>query len=93
MDYDTSNILKVLTVYQIKSNKNDTICPAVRVESDHDGNSVWVAALMYNIFSRYLESIPDSEQLEFQKEVQDILTIAFESGMECLDTIDNIDDV
>jgi hypothetical protein len=89
MDYDTSNITKVMSVYQIKNNKNDTICPAVKIEKDHDGSAVWVAALLYNIYSRYLESIPDNNQLEFQKDVQDILTIAFETGMECLETLED----
>lgn len=91
MDYDTSGISKVMSVYQITSTKNDTVCPAVRIEKDHDGDAIWVAALLYNIYSRYLESIPDHEQLEFQKNVQDILTIAFETGMECLETIEDDD--
>ena len=84
--YDPDSLEKILEVYRIKGNK-DEWCPAVKIVSDHSGDSVWVAALMYNVYSRYLETIPDADQHQFERNVRSALSTLFEVGMEHIDNM------
>jgi hypothetical protein len=84
--YDPDSLEKILEVYKIKGN-DDEWCPAVKIISDHSGDAIWVAALMYNVYSRYLETIPDADQHQFEKDVRTTLSTLFEIGMEHIDNM------
>jgi len=90
MEYDESSVQKILSVSRIRGNGGDW-CPAVQIVGDHDGDAVWVAALIYNIYARYLQTIPDCDQHKFEQDVKEILTFAFENGQEHLDVIENFE--
>lgn len=84
--YDPDSLEKILEIYRIRG-KNEEWCPAVKIISDHSGDAVWTAALMYNIYARYLETIPDADQFQFEKEVKYTLNTLFEVGMEHIDNL------
>lgn len=86
MNYDTSSAEAVIEIYRIL-NKHKDWCPGVKIIKDHEGDAVWVGALMYSIYSRYLETVPDSEQHEFESSVKEVLKVAFEHGMEYTDSL------
>jgi hypothetical protein len=84
--YDPDSLEKILDVYRIKG-KDGEWCPAVKIIADHSGDSIWVAALMYNVYSRYLETIPDADQHQFERNVRSTLVTLFEVGMEHIDNM------
>ena len=86
MSYDLEKVEEIIHIYRILNQSKDW-CPAVQIIQDHEGDAIWVAALMYNIYARYLETVPDSEQNLFETNVKDVLSVAFDHGMEYIDTI------
>lgn len=84
--YDPDSLEKILEIYRIRG-KKDEWCPAVKICGDHSGDTIWVAALMYNVYSRYLETIPDADQHSFEKNVRSTLNTLFDVGMEHIDHI------
>lgn len=84
--YDPDSLEKILEIYRIQGKASEW-CPAVKIISDHSGDSIWVAALMYNVYSRYLETIPDADQHEFERNVTSTLSTLFEVGMEHIDSM------
>lgn len=85
--YDWDSIERVLDVYRIKGKEGEW-CPAVRVATTHDGDAVWVAALMYNIYTRYLDTIPDADQNKFEADTRKALEILFDIGIEHVEGIE-----
>lgn len=90
--YDWDSIEKVLDIYRIKG-KDDEWCPAVRVAATHDGDPIWVASLLYNVYSRYLDSIPDSEQNKFESDTRKALDILFDIGIEHVEGVEPEDEI
>jgi len=87
MDYDTKSVEPILQIFRIKGKEGEW-CPAVQITNDHEGDAIWVAALLYNVYARYLEVIPDANQNDFENNVKEILNMSFDSGMELIETID-----
>jgi len=86
MSYDKSSIEDIMKISRIKGN-DDCWCPAVQIIKDHEGDAIWVASLIYNIYARYLECIPDSEQNDFEEDIKEALNVAFEEGMNHIDVV------
>jgi hypothetical protein len=88
--YDHESLEKIVEVYRIKG-KDGEWNPAVRIAADHNAGAIWVAALMYNVYSRYLETIDDSEQNEFESDVKETLKYLFKNGMEHIEKMPHAD--
>lgn len=43
--------------------------PAVRVIKGHDHDPLWVAGTLFCIYSKYIETIEEADQVSFEKKV------------------------
>lgn len=57
----------LLKVHRIKNDQGEWM-PAIEDVSTHDITPMWVAGVAYAIFDRYISSVDDSRQAEFQEE-------------------------
>lgn len=78
-----SDLELIFEIYRLK--KGENWCPAIKDISSHDVSSLWIAGVMFSIFSRYIESFPDSEQNDIKNETMFLLEKMFESGYEYIE--------
>jgi hypothetical protein len=68
-------------VYRVKNNITDEHWnPAIFDKGTHDITPLWVAGVLYAVYSRYIECLPDSEQLEYQHAVKSMFNFFIENG-------------
>lgn len=58
----------IFKIHRVKDDRDEWM-PAVEDVASHDITPTWAAGLAYVILDRYLSSIEESMQLEFQKQV------------------------
>jgi hypothetical protein len=66
-------------IHRVK-NENGAWCPAIEDIAGHDVDPTWIAGVLYALFSRYLENIPDSKQLEYENQVKVLFDYMTDNG-------------
>lgn len=88
MAYQLDNKIHIFNIYRIK-NEEGKWCPGIEDVQDHEITPAWVASVMYNMYSRYIDSIPEESQIDFDNEVKKYFKLLMESGENFVDKIDN----
>jgi hypothetical protein len=79
---DPDSLEEVISISRIHSKKSNGWIPALRDKKSHEIDSLWVAAVLYMIYDRYISCIPDEHQLAFQKSVLKIFSTMIKDGGE-----------
>jgi hypothetical protein len=74
----------IFEIYRVK-NKEGAWCPAVKDIVDHDITPLWIAGTAYAIFANYIDSIPESNQIEYEKQAFAIFKHMIKEGMKYID--------
>lgn len=92
MSFSGDNEQELLFKVHRKKNDQGKWCPAIEDVNSHDINPLWVAGTLYAIFSRYMDSVEESKQTEFENSVLYFFNYLMEDGAEFLDRIPNPED-
>ena len=75
-------------IFNIYLTKNgDVNAPAIEDVADHEIDPLWVAATMYLIYSRYIDSVEESNQIKFEQDVMHNLKHLFDAGQNYIDRL------
>jgi hypothetical protein len=65
MKIDSNSIEELLTICRVRNTVDGNWCPCIRDRNSHDINPVWVAAVLFAVYDRYLNNIDDASQHDF----------------------------
>ena len=84
----------IFKIHRLKKFNGDWI-PAIEDVKSHDITPEWVAGMAYVILDRYISSVDESMQHEFQEEMLHWLSLMLEDdkGSEYTDKMDKLDDM
>lgn len=80
----------ILKIYKVK-NDNGSWCPAIEDIATHDIDPLWIAGVMYCVFSRYIDCVDESSQLEFQETSLNFFKYMVENGEKYIERITETD--
>lgn len=68
-------------IYRVRNNESDEYWnPAILDVNSHDVSPLWISGVLFAIYSRYMESIPDNEQLEYEESIKTMFKYFVENG-------------
>jgi hypothetical protein len=84
----------IFKIHRLKKASGDWI-PAIEDTKSHDVTPIWAAAMAYAILDRYLSSVGESNQHDFQEEMLHWLSLMIEddAGSEFTDKMQKLDDM
>jgi hypothetical protein len=80
-------IEELITICRVFSEKDQMWLPAMKDLQSHDIDPMWVAALMYLLYDRYLSCIDDEKQEWFSKSVLNLFGMMRKDGYNYIDKI------
>ena len=87
MQYQLNQKEHLFNIYRIKAEESDGWNPGVEDVADHEIDPVWVASVLYTVYTRYIDSIPEENQIEFEQKTKSVLSHLFENGHNFTDKI------
>jgi hypothetical protein len=79
---DPSSLEELMVINRVFSKKSETWIPALLDKKSHEIDVLWVAAVLYMVYDRYLSCIPDQSQIEFQDSVIKVFAKMLKEGGE-----------
>jgi len=94
MNDDITESELIFKIHRLKKPNGDWI-PAIEDMKSHDITPVWVAGMAYVIIDRYLSSVVESNQHDFQEEMLHWLSLMLEDniGSDYTDKMNKLDDM
>lgn len=81
-------------IFKIYRTLNDqgVWCPAVEDIKEHEITPLWIAGVSYAIFARYIDSIEESKQTEYQQAAYHFFKYLIENGMNYIENVPKPED-
>ena len=94
MSDDITESELIFKIHRLKKSSGEWI-PAIEDIKSHDITPVWAAGLAFVILDRYISSVDESMQHDFQEEMLHWLSLMLEddNGSEYTDKMDKLDDM
>jgi hypothetical protein len=88
MNVDSNTIEELIAICRIKNTDNNSWCPCIRDKRSHDIDPIWVAAVLFAVYDRYLNNIDDSLQHNFAAETLKYFNGMIETGPGYVEKVD-----
>lgn len=68
MNIDSTSLEELITICRVRNTDDNNWCPCIKDQKTHDIDPMWVAAVLFTVYDRYLNNITDASQHEFGRE-------------------------
>lgn len=87
MSFSNNNKREIIFHIYRSLNDKGVWCPAVEDVEKHEITPLWIAGVIYAIFSRYIDSVEESKQTEFQEMALHFFKYLIENGENYIERI------